>query len=75
MSPMLNVVLVSKTLFVMFLPSTCLSMGSFYHCGTPAMYAVSTVVQVAVSAEEAPSKSMVVNMSHVVSSLKSMPSF
>ena len=43
-SPMLNVLLLSKTSFVIFLPSTRLSVGSFHHCGTPAMYAVSTVV-------------------------------
>ena len=42
-SPMLNVVLVSKTFLVISVRNTCLSVGSFHHCGKPAMYAVSTV--------------------------------
>ena len=74
-SPMMHVVLVIRTSLVILLPNTCLSVGSFHHCGTPAMYAISTIANVAVSAEEAPSESMVVSMSPVVPSLKSMPSF
>ena len=38
---MLNIVLLSKTSFVILVPSTCLSVGLFHHYGTPAMYAVS----------------------------------
>ena len=77
-SPMLSVILVRKTSLVIVPPNTCLSGGSFHHCGTLAMFADSNVVQVAVTAvtaDEAPSKSMVVSMSPVLSSLKSMPSF
>ena len=74
-SPMLNVVLVSKTSLVIRPPNACLRVGSFDGCGTPAMYAVYTIVHDAVREEEAPSESMVVSMSHVVSSLKWMPGF
>ena len=43
-SPMLKAVLLSRTSLVTLPPNTCLRVGSFHHCGTPAMYAVSTVV-------------------------------